>query len=113
MSGTSSERPPSSHLVRAQTHCPGVIANASDNDWYIVTFVDGASCSGFDVALTSGGSPSTYAVFDVQTDLTTIVDQTTLSVSSSLYSGGSAIYIRVHASGDGPYGDYRLTLIHL
>jgi hypothetical protein len=70
----------------------------------------GASCSGFEGTLTSGGSPSTYAVFDVQTDLTTVVDQTTLSVASGLYSDGSAFYIRVHASGDGPYGDYQLAL---
>jgi hypothetical protein len=81
----------------------GSIANAADNDWYLVQ-APGVGCA---LEATISG---TGAVFDVQTDRGGSLNLTSLSLTSGTdYTDGSPIYIRVHASGDGPY-DYTLTL---
>ena len=88
----------------------GLISNTADNDWYSVHA--GSLCGTSLVwTLTSGGSPSTYASFDVWDNYSPeVYNQTSLSVTSALYAVGDTLYIRVHASGAGPYGPYTLTL---
>jgi len=88
----------------------GAIANTADNDW--VALHPASGCSGSPVWTLTSGSP-VYAVFDVWDNYTQReTNQTSLAITSALYSAGDTVYIRVHASGGGPFGGYNL-ILHL
>jgi hypothetical protein len=92
----------------------GAIASVLDNDWFVVR-ANGAGCGNdLDLGLTlSGGDASTYAAFDVHTDLAEFVNAGSLQlVAGTDYTSGSDIYVRVHPSGVAPYGGYSLS-VHL